>query len=158
MRTGVLSLAFVVVVLSQVFGCGAIRAASARQNYINGRAQDYVYNRPLDQVWGVARTMLFEQGYAVRDTGEAGSFAAETEWKQQGNERSRYLMTGMSVDEGRSRVQFTLAEETLRNGGWESAGANRDNHIEFELIKRVEPDAAAQIESEADVEAEKARG
>jgi len=158
MRASVLSLAVVVVVLSQAFGCGAIRAASARESYIDGRAQDYVYNRPLDQVWGVARTMLFEQGYTVRDTGEGGTFAAETEWKQQGNQRSRYLMTGMSVDAGRSRVQFTLAEESLRDGNWYNDGANRDNDIEFELIKRVEPDAAAQIESEADVEGERARG
>lgn len=158
MRIQSIRVAVLVAVVLQVMGCGALRAASARQDYINSRTQDYVYNRSIDQVWSVARQMLFEQGYAVRDTGEGGSFSAETEWKQEGKERSRYLLTGMRVDDGHSRVQFTRAEETQRGGNWENDGSNRDFNVEFELIKRVEPDAAQQIESEADVEGEKARG
>jgi hypothetical protein len=158
MRARLFLVGFVAAMMAQAMGCGAIRAASARQDYINTRSRDYVYNRPLDQVWGEARTMLFEEGYTVRDTGEGGSFAAETEWKQQGTERSRYLMTGMRVDDGRCRIHFTLAEETQRGGDWANDGSNRDTKMEFELIKRVEPDAAAQIESEADIEGERARG
>lgn len=158
MRVSTIWVGLVAAVLLQVVGCGALRAASARQDHINNRTQAYVYNRPVDQVWGSARQMLFELGYTVRDTGEGGSFSAETEWKQEGKERSRYLLTGSSVDAGRCTVQFMRAEESQRGGNWDNDGTQRDFDIEFELIKRVEPDAAAQIESEADVEGEKARG
>jgi len=158
MRLRELRWGFLVVLAMHGLGCAAFRAASARHEYIKGQTQEHVYNSPVQEVWSSARQMLFEKGYAVKDTGEAGAFAAETEWKQEGKSRSRYLLTGVRVDDAHSRVQFTRAVETQRSGGWDNDGAERDLEIEFDLIERVEPGAASQINKEADAKGEKASG
>lgn len=143
-----LSLALV----SLLAGCAAIRGATARRRHIEDATRGHVYNRPLDQVWGQARQLLFERGYTVRDSGEGGSHQAETEWKQEGRDRrARYLLSGMPTGDDKAQVQFTRAEEQLeKGGGWSSLGTERDLDMEYELIRRVEPEQASVIEADAD--------
>jgi len=140
-------------------GCAAMRGATARRKHIEDATRGHVYNRPVDQVWAPARQLLFERGFTVRDTGESGSHQAETEWKQEGNDRRvRYLVSGMPASDDKAQVQFTRAEEQHdKGGGWSSVDTERDLDMEFELIKRVEPDQASHIETDADVAKEKAK-
>jgi hypothetical protein len=136
-------------------GCGALRAAGARHQYIEQQTQSHVYDKPLGQVWPEARQLLFAEGYQVRDTD--GS-SAETDWKTAGKSRTRYLLSGFDLDGKRSRIEFTRAEEQKSGKQWEPLDTDRDLRLEFELIKKVDPDRAKRIEQEADVEGDKARG
>jgi uncharacterized protein YceK len=139
-------------------GCAAIRGATARRKHIEDATRGHVYNRPVDQVWTQARQLLFERGFTVRDTGEASSHQAETEWRQDGNHRVRYLLSGLPASEDKAQVQFTRAEEQHdKGGGWSPLDTERDMDMEFELIKRVEPDQASVIETEADKAKEQAK-
>jgi hypothetical protein len=154
-RIGFSSLSLVVLLT----GCAAIRGATARRNHIEDATRGHVYNRPVDQVWGPARQLLFEHGFTVRDTGEGGTHQAETEWKQEDRDRRvRYLVSGMPASDDRAQVQFTRSEEQHeKSGGWSPLDTERDLDLEFELIKRVEPEQASHIETDADQAKEKAK-
>lgn len=147
-RAGILSLTL----FALLSGCAAIRGASARRKHIEDATRGHVYNRPVDQVWTQARQLLFERGFTVRDTGEGASHQAETEWRQDGNNhRVRYLLSGLPASDDKAQVQFTRAEEQYDKGGsWSPLDTERDVEMEFELIKRVEPDQANVIETDAD--------
>lgn len=153
-RVGFLSLTLVSLLMS----CAAIRGATARRKHIEDATRGYVYNRPIDQVWGKARQLLFERGYSVRDSGEGGSHQAETEWKLEGNDRRvRYLLSAMPAGDDKAQVQFTRSEEQReKRGGWSPLDTDRDLDMEYELIKRVEPDQASAIEADANQAKEKA--
>jgi hypothetical protein len=138
-----------------VAGCASLRAASARHDYIEGQTREYVYAQPLPTVWPQARQMLFTEGFEVKDTDTSN---AETEWKESGKERVRYLLSGIAVDDNSCRVQFTRAEEQkTKDGKWEHLDTDRDLGMEYKLIKKVDPDRAHGIESEADQKGEQAK-
>ncbi len=139
-----------------ISGCGAMRAAAAKQNYIDHQMQDYRYDKPLAEVWPEARTILFANNYQVRDTGEAGAKTLETEWAydDQGNS-SRYLVQGVELDDGAScKVLFTRQSKRAKSS---STDSTRDFRMEWNLVKSTDPGRAAQIEQEADSEGEAAR-
>ena len=136
-----------------MLGCGALRAASARQAHINEQMQNYTYEKPLTDIWPEARAMLFETGYQVRDTGE-GSKTLETEWsRSEGGTLVRYLIQGIETD-GKAQVRFNRQAKT-KDG---SAGGGRDYDMEWKLVQRVEPERAAKIQTEAQAAGEAARG
>jgi hypothetical protein len=137
------------------FGCASLRAASARHEYIEQQTQDFVYKQPLTAVWPQARQMLFSEGFEVKDTDASN---AETEWKEGDKERVRYLLSGIAVDDGSCRVQFTRAEEQkTKDGKWQQLDTDRDLGMEYKLIEKVDPDRAQGIETEADAAGDKAR-
>ena len=139
-----------------VSGCGAMRAAAAKQNYINHQMQDYKYEKPLAEVWPEARTILFANDYQVRDTGEAGAKTLETEWAydDKGNS-SRYLVQGVELDEGATcKVLFTRQSKSANS---KSTDSTRDFDMEWNLVKATDAGRAAQIEQEADGKGDAAR-
>ena len=127
-------------------GCAMMRASAARNAFIKEQTEKHVYGRPLEQVWPEARVMLFEAGYQVKDTGE-GATTLETEWKYESGSKYRYLVMGVRQGD-KCQVRFTKAYES--GGKHKSTGTSRDWSMEFKLIKKVDPDAAARIETEAD--------
>lgn len=134
-----------------LLGCGALRAAGARQAHINEQMQDYSYAKPLAAIWPDARSMLFEEGYQVRGEGTTN---LETEWKRdEGGTSVRYLVQGIEL-EGKTQVRFS---RQAREQGGESAAA-RDFAMEWKLVQRVEPERAAKIREAADAAGESARG
>lgn len=50
-----------------------------RQQYIQSQTADFVYHRPIAEVWSAARQLFFRRGYELKNTGEDGSYTAETE-------------------------------------------------------------------------------
>jgi hypothetical protein len=137
-----------------VAGCAAMRAAGARHEHIESQTQEYVYQKPLSQVWPQARQLLFEEGFEVKDT---DSTTAETEWKKGDSGRARYLLSGIEVDEGSCRVQFTKDEQYKTDSGWSSSDPERDLGMEWKLIKKVDPDGARKIEADADAKGDAAK-
>lgn len=145
----------VVTASPNLVGCAALRASGARSKHIDAQTRDYVYQQPLNKVWPQARQLLFSEGFSVKDT---DSTTAETEWKKVGDSRERYLLSGIEVDEGTCRVQFTLDEQyKSSDGGWGDSRTKRDIDLEWKLLKQVDPEAARKIESEADAAGEQAK-
>jgi uncharacterized lipoprotein len=113
-----------------------------------------VYAKPAGEVWPVARQLLFEKGYEVKNTGEGGTLTAESEWKYDGKNRSRYLVQVNTVDPSHCKVVFTKMEGERKSTTTDSS---RDVGTEWELIQRVEPERAAEIKAEAEKRAEAAK-
>jgi len=146
--------ALVALLLGQQVGCASMRAASAKHAYVEKQTANYVYSKPLGEVWPEARKMLFSGGYEVKDTDASN---AETEWKVNKNHRTRYLLSGVAVDDNSCKIEFTRAEEQQEKGQWSALDTDRDLKLEHDLIKKVEPERAKQIDSEAEAEGEKAK-
>jgi hypothetical protein len=142
------------VFLALATGCAAMRAAAARQTYINNQTSGHVYNQPVGQVWPAARQLLFEAGYQVKDTGEAGALTLETDWLAgQNDQSSRVLVQGIAVDDTHAKVQFTrLTRRTNMQ-----PESSRALDLEWELIQRADPDSATQIQAQAEQKGQAAR-
>ena len=144
--------------LATTVGCAAMRAASAKHRHIRSQAEQFVYQKSITEVWPQARQMLFEKGLQVRDTGEAGTLTLETDWlSDNAGGSSRYLVQGIKVDEATCKVQFTKATKRSAPNGQTSTSSDRDVDAEWDLIKRVAPEKAVEIESEAELKGEAAR-
>jgi hypothetical protein len=132
-----------------------MRASGARHAHIEKETETYTYDKPLSAVWPQARQLLFTEGYEVKDTDASN---AETSWKSTDGYRSRYLLSGIVIDDTHCQVQFMKAEEQKKEkGGYYDADIERDLGMEWKLIKKVAPDKAKKIESEADSAGENAR-
>lgn len=140
------------VVLGLMMGCATLRGMGAKHEHIENSTKNYVYNQPAQIVWPAARQLLFEKGYEVKNTGEAGMMTAESEWKYENKKRTRYLAQATAVSDTQCRIVFTKMESD-KNGN----ESNRDTALEWELIQKVEPDRAAQITAEAEAKGEAAK-
>ena len=140
--------------LLSLSGCAALRAAAARNAHVSERTTQHVYAAPLVAVWPEARALLFEMGYTVRDTGEAGGMTLETEWLLEGDKATRFLVQGISVQANMSKVHFTLAVKDPETG---AMATERSWEAEWRLIQRIDPASAMQIRAEAEREADAVR-
>lgn len=134
-----------------------MRGMSAKHAYLEQETANHIYNQPLKQVWPQARQVLFEHGFEVKDTDGSN---AETEWKQSSgdsSQRERYLLSGVEVSDTECKVQFTKATQFKSGADWGSPQTERDLGLEFELIKKADPDAFARIDAEGDKRAEAAK-
>jgi uncharacterized lipoprotein len=149
-----ISLVGLLLVINAAAGCATLRGASARHQYIESQAKEFVFAKPAAAVWPAARQLLFEKGYEVKNTGEGGTLTAESEWKYDGKNRSRYLIQVNPVDDGHCKVEFTKLEGDRKSSTTDSA---RDVGMEWELIQKVDSQRAAEIKAEAEKRAEAAK-
>jgi hypothetical protein len=149
-----LTIAGLFFLINATAGCATLRGASARHQYIESQAKEFVFAKPAAQVWPAARQLLFEKGYEVKNTGEGGTLTAESEWKYEGKNRSRYLVQVNPVDDGHCKVEFTKMEGERKSA---STDSSRDVGTEWDLIQKVEPERAAEIKTEAEKRAEAAK-
>jgi pyruvate/2-oxoglutarate dehydrogenase complex dihydrolipoamide acyltransferase (E2) component len=138
--------------LGLTMGCATLRGMGAKHEHIEKQTKDYVYNQPATAVWPAARQLLFEKGFEVKNTGEAGMLTAESEWKYEGKKRTRYLAQATPVGDTQCRIVFTKMESDK-----DGSDTTRDLALEWELIQKVEPDRAAQIKTEAEQKGEAAK-
>lgn len=169
MRLPMVVMALLVAFLAQ--GCAALRKGQ-RVHELAGR---HVFrNKSLDDVLPAVQVLFSERGYSGRQG--AGVGAIVTDWQEGpgGMTRlpgtfTRYLAAGRELPEGCEVKVFKLTltskgrnapvevynvEAMLRRGF--GGDASRDLDLEWELIKRVEPDVAAEIEARAGREADPA--
>jgi uncharacterized lipoprotein len=155
------TLALAGLTLSALTGCASVRAGNARSAYLNNAALNYTYHAPCANLWPQARTLLFERGYQVRDTGEGGTFTLETlELHEKDNTestRSRYLVQALQPSPTTCQIHFTLNQTTHAKGQTPSTSTGRDPGIELQLIDRTEPDHGNRIHVEAEAAGERAR-
>jgi hypothetical protein len=145
-----------------VAGCSEGR----RQLYLERKAGQHVYRKPLAEVWPAARGLLEERNLTLRE--EPGAFELATDWhpvgepSQEGTSYVRYLARGRQSGPALSAVEFLRQHRTASRAG-EPAGAPglrvvaqetshpmRDHALEWELLQRVDPKAAEALKVEAE--------
>ena len=140
-------------------GCASARAV--RKERLQRELDSFAYPRSLDQVWDEARRLLAERDYPLagkdaeavgqrpmswaerivspaRETGAAQ--ALDTGWNQYGE---RYRLEGWG-EAGGSRIAFTFLKQDRTDRRSEET---RDPELELELLRRLDPRAAARVES-----------
>lgn len=150
-------LALALVVFS-VTGCAGMRAAAARSKHIQTAVMGHTYQKPCNEIWAAARTMLFARDYQVKSADAAAGLTLETEWKFEGNGSTgggsaRYLFQGTSPTPTSCQVQATRAYKNQQG----QTSMNRDWQMEWDVLKQVDIPAAQQIEADATAAGEAAR-
>ncbi len=154
-----------VVALALMFlgGCAAMRASQARQASLQNSMSNLTLSNSPDQVLKIARMVLVERGFAPKDIGEG---IIETDWKhasdrsyETGSSSSqswKYTVTAMSMGEGETASTRLVV---MQNGQSQSSGTTsstskpstmRDYQLELEILRRLDPSAATNIEVEAE--------
>ncbi|MDP2269175.1 MAG: hypothetical protein Q8N23_06320 [Archangium sp.] len=151
-----LSITLAVLALSST-GCAGMRAAAARNKFIENAVMGHTYQRPCNDIWGAARTMLFARDFQVKSADAAAGLTLETEWKisQNGNSMSsaRYLFQGSAPSPTSCQVSATRAFKNQQG----STSMNRDWQMEWDLLKQVDIESAQRIEVDATAAGEVAR-
>ena len=143
-----------VCLFATVTGCASMRAASARNQYIEHTVQQFTYQKPCDEVWAAARTMLFAKDFQVKSADASAGLTLETEWKYNPNgTSSRYLFQGQAPAPTNCQVSVTQATKDSMG----QTHMSRDWHMEWNLIKQVDIASAQQIEADASNAGEAAR-
>ncbi len=151
-----LSIALAVLALSST-GCAGMRASAARAKFIENAVMGHTYQRPCNDIWGAARTMLFARDFQVKSADAAAGLTLETEWKitQNANSMSssRYLFQGSAPSPTSCQVSATRAAKNQQG----STSMNRDWQMEWDLLKQVDIESAQRIEVDATAAGEVAR-
>ena len=138
-------------------GCAGMRAAQARSKFIQNAVMAHTYQRPCNDIWGAARTMLFARDFQVKSADAAAGLTLETEWKVtttgSSMSSSRYLFQGSAPTAGQCQVSATQARKSQQG----STSMNRDWQMEWDLLKQVDIEAAQRIETDATAAGEAAR-
>ncbi|MBL8910204.1 MAG: hypothetical protein JNM17_05795 [Archangium sp.] len=138
-------------------GCAGMRAAAARSKHIQTAVMGHTYQKPCNEIWAAARTMLFARDFQVKSADAAAGLTLETEWKyvQNGNmsSQSRYLFQGSAPSATQCQVQATRAAKSQQG----QTSMNRDWQMEWDLLKQVDIAAAQQIEADANAAGEAAK-
>ncbi|MCY1030557.1 hypothetical protein OV207_03740 [Corallococcus sp. BB11-1] len=146
-------------------GCAARR----QQAYLEDKALGHVYRKPLAEVWPEALALVKDKGFSVMQG--KGGFEAQTEWLQTsaasslGTSFARYLVRGYERGPGQSAIEFRRQDRSEARAadntdgrptapGETATGPNnsqmrRDTELEWELLQKVDPDAAAALKAEA---------
>lgn len=178
-----------------LFGCAGLQ----RDSFVRERAAEFVYTRPLREVWTHVAALLSTQGYALHATEDP--LVLETDWREEltgstaatvwtryqviGKESNRRCAirilrstrSGDSTNDRRSDARMPAADtsdsisaqraaamrsapseepsdgkpETVRDSGKAAkVSGTRDLSLEWVLLQRVDPDAAARIYSDAE--------
>jgi len=133
------------ILLTAVVGCTAMRRNAARTAY------GFVHHQPVERIWPELRQMLFEEGYQTRDSD--GTWTLETEWLPDSHGRARVLATGTPLGPDRTQIEITRMTQQLNS---DIATTDRAYDLEWELVQRVDPQAAAEISADAEKHAIKA--
>ena len=145
------------IVAMSISGCAAMRAAAARDKFIQNAVMGHTFQQPCGQLWAAARTMLFARDFQVKSADAAAGLTLETEWKTSANgnmvSSTRYLFQGMAPSPESCQVQATAATKN-QNGNTQM---NRDWRMEWDLLKQVDITSAQRIETDAQAAGEAAR-
>ena len=145
------------IVAMSISGCAAMRAAAARDKFIQNAVMGHTYQQPCGQIWAAARTMLFARDFQVKSADAAAGLTLETEWKTQANgnmiSSTRYLFQGSSPSPESCQVSATAA--TKNQSG--NTSMSRDWRMEWDLLKQIDITSAQRIETDAQAAGEAAR-
>jgi uncharacterized lipoprotein len=141
--------------------------ASRRQAYVEEKTQQHVYRKPIAEVWPQVRLLLKEKGFPMREA--PGAYEISTDWQMVGAPSSlgtsyvRYLVRGKQPSPVLSTVEVLRQNRTesgqtpvdprsgqRRDIGNDTSSLVRDLELEWELLQRVDPEAAKALQAEAE--------
>jgi hypothetical protein len=153
-------------VASLAAGCASAR----REAYIQDKAMQHVYRKPIAEVWPQVRSMLLEKELPMREA--PGGYEISTDWQMVGAPSSlgtayvRYLVRGKQpspamcaveiykqnrTESGPGPVDVRSARPTERQSvGNDATSMVRDMEMEWELLQRVDPEAAKALREDAE--------
>jgi hypothetical protein len=121
----------------------ALKLLSDRRCQLVGRDRTLAGGRPS----GVWASLTHHGGFETRPSSTLGGLVLETREDADG---LRYRAEGVGLGKAQSRVMFFAVRRT---GGTPSEVRSRDLALELELVRRLEPEAAARIVRTADAAA-----
>ncbi|WNG33176.1 hypothetical protein F0U61_05780 [Archangium violaceum] len=152
----------VLAVATLAVGC----TASRREAYIQDKARQHVYRKPIAEVWPQVRSLLKEKELPVREA--PGAYEISTDWHQVGAPSSlgtsyvRYLVRGKQPNPTMCSVEI-LKQNRVESGqgpmgsngqrqdlGTDTTNMTRDVEMEWELLQRVDPEGAKALREEAE--------
>jgi uncharacterized lipoprotein len=144
-------------------GCSAAR----REAYIQEQATQHVYRKPIAEVWPQVRMLLKERDLPLREA--PGAYEISTDWHMVGAPSTlgtnyvRYLVRGKQPTPAMCAVEIFRQNRTeagqgpvdARTGqrheiGTDSTNLVRDRELEWELLQRVDPEAAKALQADAE--------
>jgi len=128
-------------VLCLLGGCASLREAEARDDVRDAKVAGWVYRQPCSEVVRATRELLFAKDFQV--TAPADALEFETSWRlkrgAQMHAGTRFLISATVVESGGCRLEATR-QQLNQSGG--SEGGERDLDLEWEVLRRVDPEAA----------------
>jgi hypothetical protein len=163
----------VLLFVSSLFGCAAIRAAVARQETLDRELSTYVIKQPLADAWKIATSddrdlweLIAGKGLSWEETGKwqaRSNVTTTTDKKNTGDieiTKVWYDVEGLQAGDG-SQIHFfeNTERHTIRNGSEGLADKSRNRNLEMELafIKKLDPQGGAAIESKVQRAEQEAR-
>jgi uncharacterized lipoprotein len=155
----------VLVLATLATGC----AASRREAYVQEKASQYVYRKPIAEVWPQVLTLFKEKELPLRES--PGAYEISTDWQMVGAPSSlgtsyvRYLVRGKQTAPAmcsveifkQNRVETAQSPGASRHndgeekpGGIDTSNLKRDVEMQWELLQRVDPEAAKSLRAEAE--------
>ena len=147
---------------SLAVGCATAR----RENYIQDKASNYVYHKPLAEIWPEVRSVLSAHDVPMRES--PGAFEISSDWQPVGAPSAlgtnyvRYLVRGKQPTPVTSTVEILRQNRTeagkgptdsqtgqVGDVGTDSTNVTRDREMEWELLQRVDPAGAKALREEA---------
>jgi uncharacterized lipoprotein len=141
--------------------------ASRREAYIQDKAAQHVYRKPIAEVWPQVRMLLKEKELPLREA--PGGYEISTDWHMVGAPSTlgtnyvRYLVRGRQPTPTmcsieilkQNRVEAGQGPVDARTGKRQEIGTDttnlvRDMEMEWELLQRVDPEAAKALREEAE--------
>ena len=160
---------FAVAVALAAPGCASLSDRRARAKQVRAEMQAYRYPQSQEEVWPHVQRLLADRGLALagKDAEEAGQKSGKlAQWSNAAKETratptgGRLLETGWNQNKvrwraeaepeaGGLRVVFTHIDWNWDNIGWDGVTL-RDHEMELDLLRRVDPEAAARIEERSE--------
>lgn len=137
-------------------GCGFVASEIVEQHHIAKKARAYEFKGGLDATWAEAKVALEEGGYRLEGDPKVDETVA-CPGPEDHFRRSRAHLRITKTGWFSHRLEIDILEETLRDGAWKRQPARQASEIEWKIVKRRDPDYAANVEADAEAKGEKGR-
>lgn len=161
----ILRIAVAVLTLAALAGCAGMMAES---KYRDEAAGKYVFNVPAEKLLDETAAYLSGGAFGAAMSGGTAMSSLDIDrermtvagpWKTGKLLRSRTSARIAKVDDGHSTLIVSSETQTIdtKTGEWGNSSFSRASAYEVEMIKRLDPQAAAEIEAGAKKAAEESK-
>jgi len=154
-RTGMASRAFLagglLTALAAQAGCAGLAASNAQADYLKASMEQLEYRQSCDSLFPVVQQLLAERQFTLTAT---GPYTFQTNIVPFNTTNyHQYFGQGIATATGGCRIILSLSD-TFVNG---APTVRRDFRMEYEVLRRVDPRLAAQIQTDSSAAGERAR-
>ena len=136
-------------VFSTAPGCGQIAAEMAEQMERQRHSQKFVFDDPLDVLWKEVSIAAREGGCFLPPEPKVGETVVCA--NEDGSRGHDWMNVRLTAVDGGHRVEIIrMGEERDQEGNWKPKAGRRADDLEFTLISRLHPAAAAEIDALAE--------